>query len=108
MSQNFDVFRLNVLPSPGIVDCDSLPNNQSKKICNSLELLSILCVNDVLHSLQNQRCDPAFVFPDLTHFFPQTDQFVLQIGCRGLLTADSGIYTGFIASRLLALKTKHI
>ena len=75
MSQNFDVFRLNVLPSPGIVDCDSLPNNQSKKICNSLELLSILCVNDVLHSLQNQRCDPAFVFPDLTHFFPQTGQF---------------------------------
>ena len=37
-----------------------------------------------------------------------TDQFVLQIGCRGLLTADSGIHTGFIASCLLALKTKHI
>lgn len=73
--QNFDVFLLNVLPSPGISDCDSLLNNQSKKICNSFELLSILCVNDVLHSLQNQRCDPAFVFPDLTHFFPQTGQF---------------------------------
>ena len=63
MSQNFDVFLLNDLPSPDIADCDSSPNSQSKKICSSLDSLLILCVNDVFQFLQSHRCEPAFVFP---------------------------------------------
>jgi hypothetical protein len=73
--QYLAVLRLNVLPSPGIDDWDSFPNNQSKKICSSLAELSILCVTDELHFLQSQRCDPAFVFPALIHLFPHTGQF---------------------------------
>ena len=43
--------------------------------CSSLDSLLILCVSDVLQFLQSQRCEPAFVFPDFTHFIPQTGQF---------------------------------
>ena len=40
------------------------------------EYNDILCVNDVLQDLHNQRWDPAFVFPDFTHFLPQTGHFL--------------------------------
>lgn len=75
ISQNFAVFLLNVRPFPGISDCACFPNNHSKNICNSFDVLSILCVKEDLHFLQSQRCVPALVLPDLTHLFPQTGQF---------------------------------
>ncbi len=74
ISQNFRVFLLKVLPSPGISRCVCLPNSHFKNNCSCFAELSIFSVNATSHVWQYHLWEPAPVLPYFIQTAPQTGQ----------------------------------
>ena len=79
MSQNCAVFLRKVRPFPIISCWVCLPKNHFRNICNCLDVLSILGLIVILHSLHCHRCAPAFVFPYFIQILPHDGQITCFI-----------------------------
>ena len=77
ISQNREVLRLNVRPSPGIPRCVDPPSSQDRKISSSFAALSMALTNVAPQEMQCRLCLPADVLPYLWTPSPQQGHLIL-------------------------------